>query len=95
VAKTLLRPLVVPVPLVTDPDPQRAHAGYEPALFAVRDFLERGGMPAIRTLLARLAASQTMAAAAPGCMARRSGSWRRSGAGTSAARQLHVSSPRA
>ena len=62
-AKTLLRPLVVPVPLVTDPDPQRAHAGhvgYEPALFAVRDFLERGGMPAIRTLLARLAASQTI-----------------------------------
>jgi tetratricopeptide (TPR) repeat protein len=51
--------------LVTDPDPRRAHAGYEIALFVVTDLLERGGMTAMRTLLARLAAGDTIAAAAP------------------------------
>jgi tetratricopeptide (TPR) repeat protein len=52
--------------LVTDADPRRAHAGYEIALFIVTDLLERGGMPAIRALLARLATGESMAAAAPG-----------------------------
>jgi hypothetical protein len=52
--------------LVTDSDPRRAHAGYEVALFIVTDLLERGGMTSMRALLARLAAGETMAAAAPG-----------------------------
>lgn len=52
--------------LVTDSDPRRAHAGYEVALFIVTDLLERGGMTSMRALLGRLAAGETMAAAAPG-----------------------------
>lgn len=52
--------------LVTDSDPRRAHVGYEIALFVVTDLLERGGMPAIRALLGRLAAGDSFAAAAPG-----------------------------
>lgn len=52
--------------LVTDSDPRHAHAGYEVALFVVTDLLERGGMTSIRALLSRLAAGETMAAAAPG-----------------------------
>ena len=52
--------------LVTDADPRRAHAGYEIALFIVTDLLERGGMPAMRALLARLATGESMATAAPG-----------------------------
>jgi tetratricopeptide (TPR) repeat protein len=51
--------------LVTDADPRRAHAGYEIALFVVADLLERGGTPSMRALLARLAAGETMATAAP------------------------------
>lgn len=51
--------------LVTDPDPRRAHAGYEVALFVTTDLLERGGMASMRTLLGRLAAGDTMSAAAP------------------------------
>jgi tetratricopeptide (TPR) repeat protein len=51
--------------LVTDADPRRAHAGYEVALFVVADLLDRGGMTSMRTLLARLAAGDTIAAAAP------------------------------
>src|SRR5256885_1254844 len=39
--------------LVTDPDPRRAHAGYELALFVVADLLDRGGMESMRALLAR------------------------------------------
>jgi tetratricopeptide (TPR) repeat protein len=52
--------------LVTDADPRRAHAGYEIALFVVTDLLERGGMPSMHALLSRLAAGDTVAAAAPG-----------------------------
>lgn len=52
--------------LVTDPDPRRAHAGYDLALFVVTDLVERGGMTAMRTLLARLAAGETLPTAVPG-----------------------------
>jgi hypothetical protein len=51
--------------LVTDPDPRRAHAGYELALFVVADLLDRGGMEGMRQLLGRLAAGETMTEAAP------------------------------
>jgi len=51
--------------LVTDPDPRRAHAGYELALFVVADLLDRGGMESMRALLARLGAGETIADAAP------------------------------
>jgi hypothetical protein len=47
--------------LVTDPDPLRARAGYDIALWVVRDLLDRGGMEAMRGLLARLAAGQSLA----------------------------------
>src|SRR5439155_346150 len=47
--------------LVTDPDPRRAHAGYELALFVVADLLDRGGMESMRALLARLGAGETIA----------------------------------
>lgn len=42
--------------LVTDADPLRARTGYDIALWVVRDLLDRGGMEAMRELLARLAA---------------------------------------
>jgi tetratricopeptide (TPR) repeat protein len=42
--------------LVTDADPVRARAGYDIALWVVGDLLDRGGMEAMRELLARLAA---------------------------------------
>lgn len=51
--------------LVTDPDPRRAHAGYELSLFVVADLLDRGGMEGMRRLLERLGAGETMAEAAP------------------------------
>jgi tetratricopeptide (TPR) repeat protein len=51
--------------LVSDPDPRRAHAGYELALFIVADLVDRDGMDGMRTLLARLGAGETMAEAAP------------------------------
>jgi tetratricopeptide (TPR) repeat protein len=51
--------------LVTDPDPRRAHAGYELALFVVADLVDRGGIESMRALLARLGAGETMAEAAP------------------------------
>jgi tetratricopeptide (TPR) repeat protein len=51
--------------LVTDPDPRRAHAGYELSLFVVGDLLERGGMESMQGLLARLGAGETLAEAAP------------------------------
>jgi tetratricopeptide (TPR) repeat protein len=51
--------------LVTDADPLRARAGYDIALWAVRDLLDRGGMEAMRELLARLGTGDTLAEAAP------------------------------
>jgi len=49
--------------LVTDPDPVRARAGYDVALWLVQDLLERGGMDAMRELLLRLGRGEPLAAA--------------------------------
>jgi len=49
--------------LVADPDPLRARAGYDIALWIVRDLLDRGGMEAMRELLARLGAGEAIAEA--------------------------------
>jgi hypothetical protein len=51
--------------LVTDADPVRARVGYDIALWVTDDLLGRGGMPAMRTLLARLAAGDSVASAVP------------------------------
>jgi tetratricopeptide (TPR) repeat protein len=51
--------------LAADPDPVRARAGYDIALWIVRDLLDRGGMEPLRELLARLGAGETMAEAMP------------------------------
>ena len=47
--------------LVADPDPLRARAGYDIALWIVQDLLDRGGMEAMRGLLVRLGAGEPMA----------------------------------
>jgi len=44
--------------LVGDPDPVRARAGYDIALWVVEDLLGRGGMPALRAFLERLGAGE-------------------------------------
>ena len=46
--------------LVGDPDPLRARTGYDLALWVVRDLLDRGGTEAMRELLGRLAAGDTI-----------------------------------
>jgi tetratricopeptide (TPR) repeat protein len=51
--------------LAADSDPVRARAGYDIALWIVRDLLDRGGMEPLRELLARLGAGETMAEAMP------------------------------
>ena len=51
--------------LATDADPLRARAGYDIALWIVRDLLDRGGMAPLRELLARLGAGESMAEAMP------------------------------
>ena len=51
--------------LAGDSDPLRARAGYDIALWIVRDLLDRGGMEPLRELLARLGAGETMAEAMP------------------------------
>jgi hypothetical protein len=51
--------------LAGDPDPLRARAGYDIALWIVRDLLDRGGIEPVRELLARLGAGETMAEAMP------------------------------
>ncbi|PYN33081.1 MAG: hypothetical protein DME01_19570 [Candidatus Rokuibacteriota bacterium] len=51
--------------LAGDADPLRARAGYEIALWIVRDLLDRGGVEPLRELLARLGAGETMAEAMP------------------------------
>ncbi|HKC99483.1 MAG TPA: tetratricopeptide repeat protein [Methylomirabilota bacterium] len=51
--------------LAADSDPVRARAGYDIALWIVRDLLDRGGMVPVRELLARLGAGETMAEAMP------------------------------
>lgn len=49
--------------LVADPDLLRARAGYDIALWVVGDLLDRGGMEAMRDLLARLGAGEAIAEA--------------------------------
>jgi len=49
--------------LVSDPDGLRARTGYDLALWVTRDLLDRGGMGAMRDLLARLGGGETIAAA--------------------------------
>jgi tetratricopeptide (TPR) repeat protein len=51
--------------LAGDADPLRARAGYEIALWIVRDLLDRGGIEPLRELLTRLGAGETMAEAMP------------------------------
>ena len=51
--------------LAADADPLRARAGYDIALWIVRDLLDRGGMAPLRELLARLGAGESMAEAMP------------------------------
>jgi tetratricopeptide (TPR) repeat protein len=51
--------------LLGDSDPARARAGYDIALWVVHDLLDRGGMPAVRNLMARLGRGETIEAAVP------------------------------
>lgn len=51
--------------LAGDQDPLRARAGYDIALWIVRDLVDRGGMESLRELLTRLGAGETMAEAMP------------------------------
>ncbi len=51
--------------LAGDQDPLRARAGYDIALWIVRDLVERGGMESVRDLLARLGAGETIVDAMP------------------------------
>ena len=51
--------------LAGDQDPLRARAGYDIALWIVRDLVERGGMESVRDLLTRLGAGETIADAMP------------------------------
>ncbi|PYN87755.1 MAG: hypothetical protein DMD87_12225 [Candidatus Rokuibacteriota bacterium] len=51
--------------LAADSDPVRARAGYDIALWIVRDLLDRGGIEPLRELLARLGAGETVAEAIP------------------------------
>ncbi len=49
--------------LVGDTDQLRARAGYDISLWATEDLLARGGLPAMRALLGRLAAGERLPAA--------------------------------
>jgi hypothetical protein len=49
--------------LVADPDPLRARAGYDIALWVTRDLEQRGGMSALRALLERLGAGDPLSGA--------------------------------
>ena len=67
--------------LLADGDPARARAGYDIALWVVHDLLDRGGMPAMRDLMARLGRGETIEAAVPAVYGLRLGQledqWRR------------------
>jgi tetratricopeptide repeat protein/peptidase MA superfamily protein len=67
--------------LLADGDPARARAGYDIALWVVHDLLDRGGMPAVRELMARLGRGETIEAAVPAVYGLRLGQledqWRR------------------
>lgn len=51
--------------LLADADPGRARTGYDVALWVVQDLLDRGGMPAVRQLMARLARGEPIGSAVP------------------------------
>lgn len=51
--------------LLGDADPSRARAGYDVALWVVQDLLDRGGLPAARRLMLRLARGEAIATAVP------------------------------
>jgi tetratricopeptide (TPR) repeat protein len=51
--------------MLRDPDPVRARAGYDIALWVVQDLLDRGGMPAMRAFMARLGRGDSIASAVP------------------------------
>lgn len=51
--------------MLGDPDPVRARAGYDIALWVVHDLLDRGGMPAMRSFMARLGRGDAIARAVP------------------------------
>jgi hypothetical protein len=51
--------------LLGEADPARARTGYDVALWVVHDLLDRGGMAAMRRLLARLAGGESITAAVP------------------------------
>ena len=51
--------------LLSDADPARARTGYDVALWVVHDLLDRGSTPAMRRLMARLAAGETITTAVP------------------------------
>lgn len=51
--------------LLADSDPTRARTAYEIALWVVHDLLDRGGMPALRDLMARLGRGEPLEAAMP------------------------------
>lgn len=51
--------------LLADGDPARARTAYDVALWVVHDLLDRGGMPAMRDLMARLGRGEPIEAAMP------------------------------
>jgi hypothetical protein len=51
--------------MLGDPDPVRARAGYDIALWVVQDVLDRGGMPAMRGFMSRLGRGDSIATAVP------------------------------
>ncbi len=51
--------------LLAEGDPARARTGYEIALWVVHDLLDRGGMPAMRELMARLGRGEPIETAMP------------------------------
>ena len=51
--------------MLGDPDPVRARAGYDIAHWVVQDLLDRGGMPAMRTFMARLGRGDAITVAVP------------------------------
>jgi len=51
--------------MLGDPDPVRARAGYDIALWVVQDLLDRGGMPAMCAFMTRLGRGDAIATAVP------------------------------
>jgi len=51
--------------MLADSDPSRARTAYDVALWVVHDLLDRGGMPAMRELMARLGRGESIEMAVP------------------------------